>query len=137
MLKFMNSSREVLASGPPASGTEVVSLQEHFGAVPADYLQLVSEATEIELRHANGQYVRIWGPVGCIEMNEGYGIRRRIPGAVPIGDDGGGNVIFYQKGKQGFGLYHLGYGNLDGDAAIWIAPTLTHFLTRCVGIESF
>jgi hypothetical protein len=137
MLNFNHSSLQLLASDPPASATEVALLQEYFGAVPTDYLDVVSEATEIELQHACGQYIRIWGPTGCIEMDEGYGIRQRIPGAVPIGDDGGGQVIFYQKGKQGFGLYHVGYGNLDGGDAIWIAPTLTDFLTKCVGIESF
>lgn len=137
MIKSIHSSLQILASAPPAGANEVTLLQKYFGAIPTDYLQLVSEATEIELHHANGQYLRIWGPIGCIEMDEGYGIRQRIPGAVPIGDDGGGQVIFYQRGKQGFGLYHVGYGNLDGDDAIWMAPTLTIFLTKCVGIESF
>lgn len=87
------------------------------------------------MKHSNGQYIRIWGPAGCIEMDEGYGIRRRIPGAFPVGDDGGGHVIFYQNGKDGFGLYHVGYGNLVGDDAIWIAPTLADLLTKGKGIE--
>lgn len=137
MLNRILSSWHTLASGPPAGATDVRSVQEYSGAVPADYLELVKEATEIELRHASGQYMRIWGPAGCIEMDEGYSIRRQIPGALPIGDDGGGRVILHQSGKQGFGLYHVGYGNLDGDDAIWIAANLTDFLTRCVGIESF
>ena len=108
-----------------------------FSAVPPDYLELVGEVTETELQHAGGQYIRIWRPSGCVEMDEAYGIRRRIPGAVPIGDDGGGRVIFYQPDKHGSGLYHVGYGNLDPVDAIWIAPTLADFLTKGTGIESF
>ncbi|MBX9624137.1 MAG: SMI1/KNR4 family protein [Gemmataceae bacterium] len=70
-------------------------------------------------------------------MDEGYMIRHRIPGAIPIGDDGGGQVIFYAQGRDGFGLYHVGYGNLDIQDAKYIAPSLSDFLSRNKGIDSF
>jgi len=54
-------------------------------------------------------------------MDVGYGISKWIPGVLPIGDDGGGEVIFYANGKRGSGLSHVGYGNLDLDDAVWIA----------------
>ena len=50
----------------------------HFESLPQEYVDLVREATEIEVKHHNGQYIRVWGPMGCIEMDEGYGIRQRI-----------------------------------------------------------
>lgn len=131
------SSFQVLAKGPTADNAEIQALRQHFGNVPADYLEIVSEATEIELQHEQGQYVRIWGPIGCVEMDEGYGIRSRIPDAFPIGDDGGGHVIFYADCSKGFGLYHVGYGDLDREDAVWIAPSLREFLTNGIGIESF
>lgn len=114
MLESLHSSMEILASGPPAEVAQTSSLRTHFGIIPTEYAELVSEATEVELQHNDGQYIRIWGPMGCIEMDEGYGMRQRIAAAFPIGDDGGGHVIFYQNGKNGPGLYHVGYGNLDG-----------------------
>lgn len=130
-------SFKILASQSAASPDDISNLQSCFGNIPHEYLALVCESTEIELQHVGGQYVRIWGPTGCIEMNEGYGIGRRLPGAIPIGDDGGGRVIFYGDGHFGPGLYHLGYGNLDRDDAIWIAPSLRHFLIEAEGVESF
>jgi hypothetical protein len=137
MLVLLDASFRVLASGPAADATQVAALQRHFGAVPAEYVEAVGEATEIELQHGDGQYIRIWGPDGCIETDEGYRIRERIPGAIPIGDDGGGHVIFYQGGKPGAGLYHVGYGDLDGEDAVFIAPSLTELLTSAMGIETF
>jgi hypothetical protein len=137
MLDSLDSSFRILAKGPASDAAQVAALQRHFGSVPPEYLEIAAEATEIELQHGDGQYVRIWGPDSCIEMDDGYGIRRRIPGAFPIGDDGGGRVIFYQHGKRGTGLYHVGYGNLDREDAAFIATSLRDFLTKAVGIAAF
>jgi hypothetical protein len=133
----LHSSLQLLASAPPASAAEMAAHLAYFGEAPLDYRQLMNEATEIELHHISGQYFRIWGPIGCVEMDEGYGIRERIPGAIPIGDDGGGQVIFYHAGNRGLGLYHVGYGNLCSNDAIWIAPSINDLLTSGVGIASF
>src|SRR5690606_8385509 len=121
---------KILASQPGATSEEIRDLTDYFGIVPQEYVDLICEATEIEMQHLEGQYVRIWGPLGCIEMDEGYGIRQRMPDALPIGDDGGGHVIFYSDGKHGHGLYHVGYGNLDRGDAVWIAPSLYAFLVK-------
>ncbi len=137
MMEEIDSSFELLAKDSPATNEQVGTLTTYFGSVPKEYVDLVFEATEIELQHRNGQYVRIWGPVACVEMDEGYGIRNRIPGATPIGDDGGCRVIFYANGKQGHGLYCVGYGNLDLDDAIWIAPSLVDLLGNATGVDSF
>lgn len=127
----------VLATQPAATAEQISALTDYFGSVPPEYVDLICEATELELQHQKGQYVRIWGPLGCMEMDEGYSIRQRISDAVPIGDDGGGHVIFYADGKCGHGLYHVGYGNLDQDDAIWIVPSLYAFLTKAEGVETF
>lgn len=137
MMGKIDRSFRVLAEGPPATSEQLNALTNHFGGTPKEYVDFVLDATEIELQHQNGQYVRIWGPSGCVEMDEGYGIRQRIPGAFPIGDDGGGHVIFYATGKRGSGLYHVGYSNLDVDDAIWIAPTLADLIGKATGIDSF
>ena len=69
-------------------------------------------------------------------MDEGYGIQKRIPGAFPIGDNGGGHLIFYQDGEHGRGLYQVGYGDLDGADAVFVAVSLTDTLTKATGIET-
>lgn len=128
---------KILAKQPNAMPEHVQQLKDYFVNCPQEYIDLVCEATEIEMEHVEGQYVRIWGPLGCIEMDEGYHIRQNIPSAFPIGDDGGGQVIFFAEGKYGHGLYHVGYGNLDLEDAIWIAPDLHSFLLNAEGVDSF
>lgn len=137
MLDIIDSSFKLLAKGAPATQEQINAAVEYFGSLPQEFIDLAREATEVELQHLNGQYVRIWGPLGSIDMDEGYGIRLRIPDAIPIGDDGGGHVLFFSHGKQGDGLYHVGYGNLDLDDAIWIADTLGSFVVNAKGIETF
>lgn len=137
MLEQLNPTFRVLARRPAATPEQVKEAELHFGHIPPDYRTLVGEVTELELQHRDGQYLRIWGPTGSKEMDQGYGIRGRIPDAFPIGDDGGGRVVFYHDGVSGPGLYHVGYGDLDGDDATWVARDLTSPLGECSGIESF
>jgi len=108
---------------------------EKYGTVPAEYLEIASEATEIEMEHDNGTYLRIWGPARCLEMDDGYEISKRIVTAVPIGDNGGGKIIFYMSGKSGFGLYLLGFGDANPDHAYLIAANLRQLLVEAKGIE--
>jgi hypothetical protein len=136
VLEQLNPMFRVLASKPAATPEQVREVELHFGHIPSDYRTLVEEVTELELQHHNGQYIRIWGPLGSKEMDQGYGIRDRIPDAFPIGDDGGGSVIFYHQGARGPGLYHVGYGNLDSEDATWIARDLSSLLGECSGIDS-
>ena len=137
MLKSLNKNFTVLASLPAATQSQLMQMSGHFPSVPDEYLDLVGEITELELQHENGQYLRIWGPDGCIEMDNGYYVSKRIAGAVPIGDDGGGKVIFYMNGREGFGLYHVGYGDLDAEDAIFTAPSLLALLEQAIGIDTF
>lgn len=137
MLNRITTSYKVLAKGPPATQEQIDTAIAHFGSLPQEFIDLTREATEVEIQHRGGQYLRIWGPPGCIEMDEAYGIRKRIPTAIPIGDDGGGRVLFYAYGNQGDGLYQVGYGNLDLSDAIWIAASLVDLLGNAKGIEAF
>lgn len=137
MLASLNQRFRLLAKEKPAAATEASRLSRRFPSVPNEYIELVGEATELEVQHDNGQYLRIWGPIGCIEMDDAYGISKAIAGAIPIGDDGGGKVIFYYEGKQGFGLYHVGFGNLSSGDCVFTAPSLVDLLENAVGVNSF
>ena len=64
MLNSLNPEFRILASSPPADAQETAALVTHFGAIPREYIQLISEATEIEMWHESGQYIRIWNPAG-------------------------------------------------------------------------
>jgi hypothetical protein len=108
-----------------------------FPSAPQDLIELAAEVSDLEIETEFGQYLRIWGAKGSVDMDAGYQISRYIPGAIPIGDDGGGRVIFVADGLEGRGLYHVGFGNLCLADAVWIAPTVSAFLCDAVGIDSF
>lgn len=57
-----------------------------------------------------------------------------LPGAVAIGDNGGGELIVHGVGTRGPGLYLVAAGSLflDADAA-WIAPHVSALLERGEG----
>ena len=105
--------------------------------VPQEYIQIVRQATDIEILVNNRCYIRIWSPLGCVEMNEAYSINRRIPNSLAIGDDEGDRAILYANGKMGFGLYLVEFGNLDLNDAIYISPSLTKLLIDGEGSSIF
>lgn len=127
----------ILSQLPPPSVEDIKEHRDYFRSFPDEYYEFIQEYGEIELRHSNGQYLRIWGPMGCMEMDEGYGIRGNIPYAFPVGDDGGGNVIFYNMEKERYGLYHVGYVNLCIEDAIRISSNLKDLISYSQGIEKF
>ena len=96
MLSRINNSYDLLAKGPPARPERFNALLAYFGSIPQEYVELAAEATEVEIQHRKGQYIRIWVPLGCMEMDEEYGVRRRITDAFPIGDDRGGTYYSMQ-----------------------------------------
>lgn len=133
MLEELHPQFSVLAKGEPAESLEIAAVRARFSNVPDEYLTLAREATELELQHESGAYVRIWGPLGCVDMDEGYDISTRFPDAVPIGDNGGGKVLFYMNGKEGFGIYCTGYGDLSAEDAVRAADSLRTLLTNAQG----
>ena len=119
-----------------ADAAEIDQLVAKYPHVPTDYLELVSDATEIEMGWQGGQYLRVWNPAGCVEMDEGYGFSERIEGAIPLGDNGGGGALVYMEGERGWGLYLVDYGNIGRSEAKWIAVSLSSLLIEGEGIES-
>lgn len=63
-------------------------------------------------------------------MNSAYEIQKYIPDSLAIGDDEGGQALLYMNGIQGFGLYLCGFGDLDPETAMFVAPTLNSFLVE-------
>jgi len=135
MLAKLHSSLTILAVRPPATSDQVAIATNHFGSLPEEYVQLVGEGTEIELGGPDNAYIRIWGPEGCVDMEQGYNITHYLPGAIPVGDNGGCDVIYYGNGEKGFGVYKVGLSNPFQEYAVWLADSLTSFLVEGVGID--
>jgi len=135
----LNEKYRINAYKPASTNDEISILQNYFThyLIPSEYVSFISQLTEAEILILEDSYIRIWGAIGCIEMNSEYNIQKYIPSALAIGDDEGGKVIFYANGKDGFGLYKVGFGDLDIDSAEFIAPSLVSFLFDGVGAEVF
>ena len=107
----------------------------HTISIPAEYIELIREASEIELFIDGHDYFRIWGANGVLEMNLAYRIQDYLPGALAIGDDGGGSTLFYASAAYGVGLFRTGLGDLDMSDAVYIASSLTALLKGGEGLE--
>jgi hypothetical protein len=136
ILKNLHSSLKVDANEPAASIEDIAALNEFCAiTVPSDYLNVIREMTEVEILINNDKYFRIWSPAGCIEMNEEYQVQNYIPESLAIGDDEGGSALILMTGKQGFGIYKVGFGDLDIEDAEFVSETLEGLLTKGSGVD--
>ncbi len=126
---------KILAASPPASEADIQLARARYGELPADYVELVRYATQLEMLFDDEQYLRVWGPLGTIDQDDGYSISKRIRGAIPFGDDGGGRFLFFGVGDRGQGVYLCGYGSIAQEDAIWIATSLSELLTDPASID--
>lgn len=136
LLDRLNSRFRVDVSQPATSKSDLYELKQ-FSKIelPRDFVSLVSQMTEIEILVDNHKYFRIWSPLGCIQMNEGYKIQNYIPNSLAIGDDEGGSALVMMTGNKGFGLYKVDFGDLDADSAEYISASLEELLIKGIGAE--
>jgi len=123
MLGRLHPEIRVLAQKPGASEADTRALAKLFPGLPVGFLDLMREATELELSY-RGVYLRLCGPKGCIEMDEAYQISRQVPGAITVGDNGGSEAIVFMSLPPGPGLFRLGYGALAIDELSCVAESL-------------
>lgn len=122
----------------PAKTEEIDKLRKFSSiSVPDDYINVVKYATEVEIKVNGHSYIRIWSPLGCIEMNEAYNVQSFIPNSLAIGDDEGGRALIYIAEGDSVGLFLVGFGDLDFNDAIRVAPSLHDLLINNVGITLF
>lgn len=121
-----------LSSGSTQSEIEnLISVSNR--AIPNDYIELIGEATEIEILVDNEQYFRIWGPSGCIEFDEAYLIQKYLPGSFAFGDDEGGSMLIILDGNEGEGIYKVGFGDLDLEGCKFVARNIRSLLIDGIG----
>lgn len=135
----LNEKYSLDAYKPASTTDDIIALHNYFPNIniPQEYISFITQLTEAEILTLDESYVRIWSAIGCMEMNSAYNIQKYIPGAIAIGDDEGGKVVFYANGKEGFGLYKVGFGDLDINVAEWTSPSLINFLIDGVGADLF
>lgn len=124
------------AYGPPATAAAIARFVARHAEPPPGYLVVVRQATGIVLLLQRRSELRLWGPDEAIGMDDAYGVSAYLPGAIAIGDNGGGELIVQGEGAAGSGLYLVAAGSLSLDEdAPWIAPDLIALLERGEGAE--
>lgn len=121
----------------PSKEEEIEALKKFSQIdIPKDYIEIIQFATDVEISVSDQMYFRIWGASGCIELNEAYEVQKYLPHSLAIGDDEGGGALIYLYGKDGFGLYHNRFEDLDIEEAVKIAPSLTELLVNNIGVKT-
>lgn len=136
ILKELSNKYRIDASKPASNDEEIKRLVE-FSVIniPEDFLQVIRELTDVEINVDGKKYIRIWGPCGCIDMNDAYSIQDNIPNSLAIADDEGGNALIYTTGEKGFGIYVIAFNDLDIDELQYVAGSLSELLKDNVGID--
>ncbi len=134
----MSKSFELAVSETKSGDVEIDKLI-HYSKIdiPIEFIEIIKEKTEIEIKVKNEKYIRIWGASACIEMNSAYNIQKYIPDSLAIGDDECSNAVLYANGTNGFGVYMVSFGNVDADEMVYIAASLEAFFVKEEGIDIF
>jgi hypothetical protein len=139
ILNRMANDFRLAASRKGASEQQIAALTAFFQQVgqelPHDYLEMLREATEVELLVGNIGCIRFWSPPGVIELNEVHDLQSYIPSGVAVGDDEGGATYVLMNGTVGPGLYRTSFADPDPDEAVFIAESLAHLLVDGRGRE--
>ncbi|GKV56652.1 hypothetical protein NCCP2222_25990 [Sporosarcina sp. NCCP-2222] len=135
LLNNISSEFTIDARKSPSKDDEIKELQDFSKIdIPTDYINIIQQASDVEINISNQKYIRIWGAFGCKEMNEAYEVHKYLPNSLAIGDDEGGGALIYIQGKDGFGIYYNRFADLDIEEAVFIAPSLTEILVNNDGI---
>jgi hypothetical protein len=122
MIELLHPEIRVLSRQRAATESQIAVLKERHPELPEALAELMREATEIELSY-RGRYMRLYGPTGCIEIDDAYGIARQIPSAIVVGDNGGEALILIRER-----LYRVGYGALAPDELKYVADSIRQLL---------
>lgn len=136
MLGKLDSRWRVVAQRKIGGDAEFAQFLLAFPGVPSEFEEIARTSTEYELQHALvGQYFRIWPPASCLSMDAAHSISKRIPGAIPIGDDGGDRAIVYARQGDTLRIFAVPFGAMAPDELRFIAPNLRGILERSEGVK--
>ncbi len=135
ILSHFNSALTIASKDPGCTEEEIQELITFSPVtIPHDYLGIVREATEVEIKvnlAAEGQwFLRIWGPINCIDMNTAYNIQEVFPESLAIGDNEGCGLLVYLPSDPKPGIYLVRTSYIHKKGAVYIAQNLTELLTN-------
>lgn len=103
-----------------------------FSDIPKDYLLFSEYYGQLNFIIDNIIYFEIWGFDRCIGTYQDYLFDKYIKNAIPIGGDGGDNVLIYYPNKinEQYNLYLIGMGNLDENDLFYVSNSISNLLER-------
>ncbi len=135
MINKLHRQIKILNIGPSSKLSSIDSISKDINIkIPQDYILFLQYKNDFEFSIGD-VYIRIWGADGCIELNEAYNVSKQLPNSLAIGDDGGGGLIMYLFGLEGFGLYYCRMADLDINEAVKISNGLLDLLVNGEGID--
>ncbi len=133
---ILHPTLRVYSYSGPAKDPDLARLAAAYPAIPAGYLDLMREATNVTLLWNSRGELRIWGPEEVFGMAAAYDISARMPDAMPFADNGGGEWLVCGDGQRGRGVYLVDTGSLALDEyAPWLCRDLTELLTQAAGAD--
>ncbi|MGH7861476.1 MAG: SMI1/KNR4 family protein [Candidatus Dormibacteraceae bacterium] len=128
-------------SRAPASPDEVEDLERELGVrLPEDYRQLLLASNGGSINGPRAS-INLESAQGVLDMNLDGGYQDELPEMIVIGDDGGGDLYFYDPtnklGRGAYAIYLVGMADLDPAAAAFVAPSLSEAIDRVYAGESF
>ena len=141
ILSNLYPSLKLAASEVPSTKEEIKALLGFSPIpVPPEYLQLIQQASELEIGVDLGSrgywFIRIYGAEGVIEMNKAYKVQKNLKQVLAIGDNEGGEMLVLAPHASPPGIYLNPMSCLsDMDEATFIASNLTELLVQGKNLE--
>jgi hypothetical protein len=140
ILSHLNTTLSIASKDPGCTEQDIRELTAFSPvAVPADYLNLVLEATEVEIKAdlgVDGQwFLRIWGPAGCIDMNSAYNVQEEFPESLAIGDNEGCGFLILLPTASQPGIYLVRTSYLHRNGIVYLAKSLSELLINGVNLN--
>lgn len=122
MLEHLKQSFNIISRDRPSSDGLLKLCEER--EVDPGVVELYGEISRADFEGPGPRYFRFWSPTRVLEVDSAYNVSSALPGALPIGSDGGGNLIVIRNGR----VFSVGYGAVDEDELVPLAPSLAEFL---------
>lgn len=122
------------AQDPPASEPDLEALTRYVGRpLPIDYSAFLRKWGGGELWYRDEWDLRFWNARDIPAWAQAYGFTpKRMPGAIPFGDNGGGEaIVFDVRPEHPDGHYPIiavNFTSIDWDATIFIANSFRELL---------
>lgn len=127
---------QITSNGPKEKQEDLRNLYDIFPCRAAldDYTSVLNSLGPFSAVFPDGMF-SIWSSAQLIDMEKGYQLVKNLGNVLPVGDNGGGRVLFIRPDKSN-GVYIIGFGDLYLPSSEFIANSLTSLIELGEGLQS-